>query len=195
MTTLRIHRAAGALGALLLPSVALAGGFNFYEHGFYLIDFLILVGILLYALKKPIKAFLQNRHDTVVKELDEAKQLREAAKAKLDEYESRLADLEAEKQRIVAEFVQAGERERDRILSEANKAVVRIAADAERRAEQESKRLSEMLQNELIAQVVSTSEELVNQRMDASAQRRLVDESIAAIDDSKTELAEARNTH
>ena len=56
----------------LLPSIALAGGdvgFEFDLHGYYIIDFVVFFGALIYFGRRPIAAMLDQRHKTVAAEM------------------------------------------------------------------------------------------------------------------------------
>lgn len=182
-TVLRAADLAALVPALVaLPATALAaGGFEWKVHGFYIIDFLLFAGIIVYFVRKPLRSFLDNRRSELLSEIESARRLREEAAGKLADYERRLGELDAERARIVQGFVEAGERERDRILDEANRTADKIVTDAERRVVQESKRLIDLLEREAIELAVQMAETTVRQKMDAATQKKLVDESIQAI--------------
>jgi ribonucleoside-diphosphate reductase alpha chain len=150
---MRLFRTTLAAALVVAPSFALASeghGFVWSEHGLYILDFLILAGILYWFARKPIKAFLEERSRLVAHEILEARKLREAAAARLAEYETRLAALEAERTRILESFVEDGERERDRIIRDAEVATQKMVADAERRITQEARRLEQALEHEAV---------------------------------------------
>lgn len=178
----------GTVLVLLSPALAPAAlaaeghGFVFSEHGFYIIDFALLVGVLVWAAKKPVKSWLTERAKLIQREIDEARALHEAAQARLVEYEQKLAALEAEQQKILASFVEAGEREKARIVSEAEAAATKLVADAERRIGQESKRLQEALEHEAVELAVAMSETVIRKRLEPTAQQRMITDYIAGLE-------------
>ena len=56
----------------LMTDTAFAGGFVLEEHGYYIIDFLVLFGALYFLLRKPARQFLLDRHEAVAKEMEES---------------------------------------------------------------------------------------------------------------------------
>ena len=182
--------------ACLTPATALAAeghGFEWQVHGLYILDFLVLVGLLYWFGRKGVKSFLEERSRVIAHEITEAQKLREKAEAKLQEYEGRLAALEAERKRIVEAFVEDGERERDRIIREAEKSAEKMVRDAERRVTQETKRLEQALEREAIELAITMGESLVKSRLTAEAQGRIVGDYVAGLEsmDKKDVFANA----
>ena len=165
---------------LLVAPAALAGGFVLREHGFYVIDFLVFMGILIYAAKGPAKTFLLNRHEAVRKEMAEATAIKERAQERLERYELLLSELEGEVARLRAEFKEAGERERKRIAEEAEARAERIRRDTAQSLAAESAQLKLEIEREVANRAVEMAEQMVRQRMNAERQRSLVK---ALIDD------------
>jgi F-type H+-transporting ATPase subunit b len=182
---MRLFRTTLAAALVVAPSFALASeghGFVWSEHGLYILDFLILAGILYWFARKPIKAFLEERSRLVAHEILEARKLREAAAARLAEYETRLAALEAERTRILESFVEDGERERDRIIRDAEVATQKMVADAERRITQEARRLEQALEHEAVELAVSMSETIVRERLRPDVQQRMIADYISGLE-------------
>jgi F-type H+-transporting ATPase subunit b len=173
------------------PHAAVAGGFSWTEQGFYILDFALLIGLIAYAIKGPLKEFLEKRRENVLREMEAAQKLRAEAEAKLREYEQRLAELDAERKKILDDFTAAAARDRDKLLAEAQKSADRIVRDAERRVEQESKRLYDLLEREVITASLVASEELVRARVNAATQQKLLDEAVGAVSKSGDKLAAA----
>lgn len=164
-----------ALMALLLVAPpALAGGFVLREHGFYLLDFVLLFGALLYFVRGPAKKFLVERHDAARREMEEATALKAQAQERLERYEAMLAELAAEAQRLQVEFREAGERERDRIIAEAEARAERIRRDAEATLAAESAQTKHDIELQIGAMAIERAEGLIRQRMNAERQKALV---------------------
>lgn len=179
--------------ALLLPSVAWASGdvgFEFTIHGFYLVDFAVFVGLLVYFGRRPIAAFLDGRYKTVAAEIEEARALREAAQQRFDAYKARLEALESEVAAALQDVRAGTMTEVKRILEDARATADRIAAEEHVRLQQESKRL----RDELAAYAASTALELAERELRGAltpqVQAELVARTIAEL-----ERGEARVAH
>jgi len=171
-------RVAGALGLTIgtmmtSPALAAGGGWSLTVEGFYIIDFIIYVGLLWFFLKGPAKSFLVNRYEKVKAELEAATRLREAAEARLAELDKLVSQVETEVGTIKQQFQADGEREKERILHEAEAQVDKIQQNARKTLEQEMAKLREQLEHELVAQVLEATEAKVRAKLDPAAQKRL----------------------
>ncbi len=184
---------ASALGAallvLLLAPAALAGGGGFVmsEHGFYIIDFLAFMGILIYFAKGPAASFLAKRRAEIVEEMARASDLRAEAELRLARYESLLADLEGEIARLQDEFRADGERERERILAAGEEQAERIRHETAATIARETAQLSKDLEHDVAARALELADQLVRERMNAETQRTLVKSFIEELE-SKNDL-------
>jgi F-type H+-transporting ATPase subunit b len=183
-------RLAITLATLLLPALAMANegaevcnaeSWCFQIHGFYILDFLVFIGLLVYFGRKPIAAMLDKRHADVAKEMEAAKALRDEAQAKYDEYTARISGLETELQLMLADVQKGTAVEVERIMAEAQAQVVRLTAEEQQRLEQESKRLRESLQREAATLAVQMAEQALRERLDAAGQQRLVERSLSEL--------------
>lgn len=146
----RIQKVCSALVVLLpvlVASVAVAagGGEHHADSGALIKDFIwrvinfaILVGIVVWALKKAnVKGSLAERQAAIEKNLKEAREARAAAEAKLKEYSEKLDKANLEVEQLRAAMMQEAEAEKQRIIAEARAAAVKIAAQAAQSADQE----------------------------------------------------------
>jgi len=171
-----------ALCFVAISSPALAGGFVLAEHGFYLVDFIIIA----YAIKKfgskPLHNFLVNRRDSVSRELDEAKKLHEAAKLRLEEYEAKLNALEDEKEAIRKGFVAVAEKEKARIIEEAEAQATRMVADAKVRIDQEAAKLTRALEEEAVELAMNMASTKITAALTPSKQQALLGDAITTLE-------------
>ena len=160
----------------------MAGGPSLQIEGFYLLDFIVFVSLLVFFVRKPIASFTKARRDQILADMDEAKKMREEAEARLKDYEARLANLEGEVEKILADAKAAGEEERNRILVEATRSAERIRKDAEERLEQEGRKLSAELRVRVVEMALGASEALVKQKISAADQRRFVTDYVSDLE-------------
>ncbi|MFU8855397.1 MAG: ATP synthase F0 subunit B [Deferrisomatales bacterium] len=174
------------LGALLAPAVLWAaaegtGRPPLYDLTMKFVNFGILVGLLYYFLRKPITQALAQRRDSIKKELEEALQARDAAEARYQEYKARVADLQAEIRTIHADFQAEGERQRGRLVADAEKAAESIRRQVESAAAHELKRATDELRTEVATLSVQLAEQLLAKAYTAEDQKKAVELTIQNI--------------
>ncbi|MBI5608939.1 MAG: hypothetical protein HY902_08650 [Deltaproteobacteria bacterium] len=177
---------AAAIGLNLMALQAFAdeacnaeqGCFEFQIHGYYIINFVVFVGLLVYFGKKTIAQSLEKRYQDVAREIEQAQAAKAAAQAKLAEYQERMGQLEDENQRMLAEVRAGTQVEVEQILADARAQVARVAAEEEQRILQESKRVRDALHRETAALALRLAEELVQKRIDGAAQQKLIDKAM-----------------
>ncbi len=158
------------------------GCFEFQIHGYYIINFIVFVGILVYFGKKPLAASLEKRYQDVAKEMEAAKEAKSQAEQRLASYQAKMARLEEENQRMLAEMRVGTQAEMDQILAEARHQVTRLTADEALRLEQESKRLRDQLQREAAGKALQLAEAILRERMNPANQAKLIDKTVGELE-------------
>ena len=154
-------------------------GFNMNEHGFYVVDFLVFILVIGYFVKKPAKEFLENRHDAVRSEMDEAGKVLTEAQARLDQYEGQLKGLGDEAKQVNQDFHADGDREKARLEDETVSTVAKIKRDLETRMNQENARIRGELPVKVCSEALELAEAKIRSSIDKSTQRRLVKQYIS----------------
>lgn len=186
---------------LTLPSAALAASEGDH-HGPLSVDGLLhsvdfwgavvnstlLFAILYFATRKKIAKALEERRASVQSQLEEAKRLREAAEARHKEYESRLAQLDAELASLRASIVHSGEAERDRLVKEAEAKAARMREDATRLIENRLKQLEKDLHREVVVAAVSAAQQELEKKTTADDQTRLATEYLKTVESAGAAL-------
>jgi len=171
----------------LLCSVAYAAGGGGAEHhadsGVLLKDFLyrllnfsLVVALLAYFLRKPLKKALSGRREEIEKALAEAEQAKREAEAKFAEYDRKLNQATAEIAEISAAIKREGEQEKAKIIENAKAMARQIEADAGKAADLEVARARAELQREAVELAVATAEELLKKKFTKDDNNRLIDE-------------------
>ncbi len=174
---------------LVTPALAFAEGtcepneFCFQVQGYYILDFIAFVAIIVYAARKPLAAFLDKRYADVSKEIAAAHELRDAAQQKYNAYKARMDNLAVEMDKILTDARAGTEVEVQRILAEAKAQVERVTAEEQIRLDQESKRIRDELQRDAAALALKLAEQLVRERLDAATQAKLVDRALKEIEE------------
>lgn len=124
-------------------------GAQMKDFGWRVLNFAVLVGIIVWALKKAdVKGSLAARQAGIEKSLKDAEAARDAAEAKLREYSVKLDQASKEIDELHAAIVREGEQEKSRIIAEANSAAEKIVAQAALSAEQETVKARNVLRVE-----------------------------------------------
>ena len=182
--------AAAAVGALVTLGAGLAlasegGGHHVTPPNmdlvFRLMNFAVLAGVLVMVLRKPLKSGLKGRIDTIKAELAELEARREEAQREFATVEKRLKDAEGERDAILAEFRAQGDREREKILNNAQAMAERIKSQAQFTIEQETASAKAELRREIAEISANLAEDLLKQKITADDQTRLVDEYLAKV--------------
>ncbi len=184
VSNLKIVRWGSALGFVLLlvgTAWATEGGghghtLDWTNFWLRLLNFSIMLAILVKLIKKPMANFFASRRENIKKLLEELEAQKEAAEEKAAEYKSRLESLEEETEKIVSEYVQEGEREKQKILEAAQEQAEYIKQQARFTIQQEIKAAKESLQEEIAELSVMSAEELLKKNIRPADQQRLVKE-------------------
>lgn len=183
---------AALLAVVALPALALAagGGEHHVDSGVIVKDFIwrcinfaVMVGLIVYFVRKPIRNGLQNRRAEIEKSLADAAAARDAAEAKALEYQEKLAKAAAEIESIYAAIRREGEVERDKILASAREMAAKIELEADAKAASAVARARTELRAEAARLAVELAEELLAKNVTAADQKRLVDEYMQKVGD------------
>lgn len=139
-------------------------------------------GLLLLILAKfggPAgRKMAESRSDQIKVALDEAAALRNKAAAKLAEYETRLADADAEINKMVENMRADAAAEKERIAANAANAAAAMQRDAELRIAAEIERARFELRTEVTAAATAAAEKLLAQKATAGDQTKLFEQFI-----------------
>jgi F-type H+-transporting ATPase subunit b len=161
------------------------GGLNWTDFAYRLVAFVLLIAILVKLLKKPIVTFLTSRREEIQTLLAELESKRLEAEQKSSEDQAKLAALEDETKKIVAELIAEGEAERQKIIQSAQKQAEYIKQQAQLAIEQEVKAASEGLRGEIGDLTVAAAEAMVRKNLGPADQDRLVRDFMTRVVEAK----------
>jgi F-type H+-transporting ATPase subunit b len=167
---------------LLAPATAFAsGGFAPTEFIGFVVNFVILAGVVVFLTKKKINSFFEQRSAAIAKDMEDAKRVHDEATELLAEYNARLASLKQETEEILARFRQDGEREKARIKNEAQEEATRIRREAEFRISQESKMARQRLLDDFAPAVLALAEEQIKARLNNATRENYFAEGLGQL--------------
>ncbi|HMB15417.1 MAG TPA: F0F1 ATP synthase subunit B [Pelovirga sp.] len=141
-----------------------------------LLNFSIVVAILVYFLKKPIRNALSGRREDIENALAEAKKVKEEAEAKFAEYDKKLDQATQEIAAISASIRKEAEMEKQKIIENAREQATKIEQDAEKAAALEVAKARISLQQEAVQLAVGVAEDLLKKNFTKDDDSRLIDE-------------------
>ncbi len=145
------------------------------------VNFGILVGVLVYFLRKPVASFLKERSELLKKSIDEAARARASAAEKLLAIEARMARLSAEVAEMNRKMDAEADEETRRIREAARAEIERLHAQVQFAADQEVKKARAELRREAAELAARAAEEIVSKTITPDDQERMVRENIDRI--------------
>ncbi len=180
------------LMALLLgvATVALAAGGG--EHGgvteakmqdliWRTFNFIVFAAILIKLAVRPAKEFFASRAQSIAQSLEELEAKKQAAEAALAAAETRLKEVEKERERLIQQFVAEGELEKAAILKKAEMVAQRIKEMARMTIEAETKRAAQELKREVAEQATRLAEQMIREKLTFTDHQRLVEEYLEKV--------------
>ena len=149
------------------------------------LNLIILVGIIVYFARIPIKGALEKRRANMSREIDEAKKSIEIAKQHYEEYNEKLSGLENEINSLKESISKLGETEKDEIITQARHTCELIKKDSKDTIELEAFRAKQEIQEEVVKNSLETAEKLIKEKMGDSYNSKAVDNLIKQIEDGK----------
>ncbi len=139
-------------------------------------NFAVLLGVLIFILKKPLSNALGSRTEQIRTQLADLETKKIEAEKVLTEYNEKISMLNAESERIVAEYVRQGNEARARIIKEAEMAASKLEEQAKRNIENEFMLAKQRLQQDILGKAMIKAEEIIRKNITPDDQSRLVDE-------------------
>ena len=145
------------------------------------INFIIYAAFLYYFALPLVRSFLRARREGVVATIAQASAKKQQAEALVKEYRAKLAAVEQQVESMVTALREDAEKEKAKLLSEAQAMAVKIREDARFLAEREVGIAREKIREELANQAETTARELVQRNISPADQGRLAQEFITQI--------------
>jgi len=135
-----------------------------------------LLAILVYVLKNPLVNFFSERKAQIQKDLQEAKDQRDAAELMIKDYQQKLAGMEKELDKMRAELKKSADAEGAKVIANAERMATSMVDAAKVAAEQEVRKAKIELKNEAVALAIELAESLIREKIDDDDRKRLVEE-------------------
>ena len=153
-------------------------GISLTEFVFYMINFLILVGVLTKFLYKPFLNVLEERKKKIQDAFDSADMMNKRADEKMANYTARIANEEEEGREIIKEAKQRAEAQAADIINDANEKASQIIAAAQRQIELDKQKAVDEMKQQVAALAMMAAEKIVERDIAQIGQEQIVDEII-----------------
>lgn len=153
-------------------------GISLTEFIFYLINFLILVGVLTKFLYTPFLNVMETRKQSIKDALDNAELTNRRADEKMQNYNKRIARAEEEGREIIKEAKIKADAQARQIIEDAQTEAGEIMSKAERTIEREREKAMEEMRQEIAALALLAAEKIVEHEIQRVGQEAIVDEVI-----------------
>jgi len=161
------------------------------EFFFEWLNLLLLIGVLVYFARKPVREFLAGRRDTIAKNIASSEQLLNDAERKLAEWNAKAARLDSDVASILESTRKSAEAEKATILADAEASAARIRQSAAGIVDRELRTARVALRKEAAELAVTLADALLREQTTESDKSRLVDEFITKIESTPR----VRGTH
>jgi F-type H+-transporting ATPase subunit b len=155
------------------------------EIWFPLGNFLIFAFLIGRYAVPAARRFLQSRRAEVLAVLAESSAKKAQAETLLRDYQGRLAGLDKEIAALQRSLREDGEKEKSKLLSEAQGLVARIQEDADFLAAQETKMARQKMREEMAMQAEAAARELIQRNLSPADQGRLVTDFVRSIEQTR----------
>jgi F-type H+-transporting ATPase subunit b len=157
--------------------------FNLGTFLFQLVNFIVLVYILHRLLYRPLHDAVDRRAGEIARARAEAEAAHQEARAVEQRLETRLGEIERERQDTLRQARAQAEAERGKILSEADQAVKRRHAELDQELERDRAEAVRALEAELVASAVGIADRLLRTAAGRSLDERLMERLVETLRD------------
>jgi len=143
-----------------------------------LINFLILLGLLIFFGYKPIRRMLDERTARIKQGMDQAEAAKQEYERARAEFEKQIGKARAEGQSILEQAEQAGERIKEEARKEAKSEALAIVERTRAEMERERDRLIDELRREFIDTAILAAERVISETLNQEAHRRVIEKTL-----------------
>jgi len=139
-----------------------------------IINFLILVVVLYYFARKPVREYFRKRTELIDQSLREAREAKEIAQKTLEEVRERLKTTDREIEQILESARQSGEREKESLIAEGERMKQKILEQARSNIEFELQKARERIKSEAALMALELAEKQLKEKLTKKEQEELL---------------------
>ena len=142
----------------------------------FVVNFLILFGLLSIVLYKPVLKMLDERQAKIAASMEQAEQIKEQAARSEEQMQAALEKARKEGQEIVARAAQIGERLKQEAAEGARKEAETLVNKARSEIELERDKAMNELRADFAEIAILAAEKVIEETLDSKRHRKLIDE-------------------
>ena len=188
-----LHIASLVTAVLFVPALAAASEaaehaehhFNWLGFALSWVNFIILLGILIWLVGPKVKSFFSERSEIISDKVLEAERLKEESRQLIMKYQDKLSDFEKNKEDELARYRADAQREHDEIIQAAHVRIEKMEKDMELSIETKMRVAKEHLRKEISDAVTEEAQKILLTEIKPDDDLRLVDQTIRSIGGEK----------
>ncbi|MGC9964023.1 MAG: ATP synthase F0 subunit B [Syntrophobacteraceae bacterium] len=158
---------------------------NWTDFTYRTVAIVIVLAVLIKLLRKPMANFLTARREEIQRLLSELEVKISEARSEQAKAQAKLASLEEDTRKIINELIAEGEAEKQKIIEAAHRQAEYIQQQAQVAIQQEIQAARDSLREEVAELSVAAAQDIIQKRMQAEDQQRLVREFMIKVVEAK----------
>jgi F-type H+-transporting ATPase subunit b len=142
----------------------------------FVVNFIILFGLLSLFLYKPVLKMLDERQARIKESMEQAEQIRQQTARSEEEIKAHLETARKEGQSIIAQATQMGERLKEEAKESARQEAESVIAKARTEIQRDRDKTIEELREEFADIAILAAEKVINETLDKKKHRKLIEE-------------------
>jgi F-type H+-transporting ATPase subunit b len=134
---------------------------------------------------EKVRNFIQGREQSVQDAFDNADHVNKLADEKLEEYNSRLAEIDARSREVLKESKQRADARAQEIIDEANRKSSEMLLQTQNQIEREQLKALDDMKDQIAALAIMAAEKILERELDHSGQAAIIDSIIARAGNSE----------
>ncbi len=152
------------------------------DLGWWIVNFIALMIILVKFGAKPLGSALSSRREAIITEISELEKRKSEAEREYQEFQGKLATIEADIDKIVERAVAQAEVEKKKILEKAEAAVDELQRSAQQAVQNEIAEAQMMLREEMADKAAVMAEKIIKKNLKASDQKAIIENYLARVE-------------
>ncbi|MGL4209175.1 MAG: hypothetical protein ACRCTY_07285 [Candidatus Adiutrix sp.] len=148
-------------------------------------NFAVFIGVILYFAAKPLSKFFRERKENIASNLEYLETQARHYEEQTELMKLQIANIEAEREKIIAQYETIGRNEAERIINEAKKAAETIIKKTEATMLLEASAARQLLLLEIVKLSTKAAEELIVTNINGEDQKRLTHEFMSQVEKIK----------
>ena len=159
--------------------------FNWVYVGKHTANLAILVFVLVYFIKTPLKNYLMERRGEIAKKIESSEKEITEAKGLFDQYMEKMNNLEKEIIDLKESIKNEADIERQEIIKQAEVSAKKIRKDAKETIKSETAKAKHEIQNEVVDLALQLAENLIKSNLNESDSKRIVEDFVSEVNETK----------